>query len=161
MEIDRSTAHTGRNSLKIVGITATGFATHTVVYHELVPAETDKIFTIAFWAKVDAEQGQNREASIYMQAQNDAWPGSYSKDIILDSTEWKEYTDTFEIVSDDEIESVWVGLAVAQSDVDFWIDDFRFFEGELSDEIGDSETAVTPVGRISVVWGYIKALREN
>ena len=31
---------------------------------------------------------------------------------------------------------MWVGLSIAQSDVDFWLDDFRFFEGEPADEAG-------------------------
>ena len=156
MEIDGSVSHTGRKSLKIIGITATGVASHTKVRHELVPAEEGKTCTVAFWAKVDAEQGQSREVDVSVQTQDDRWPGFYDKAIVIDSTDWKEYTDTFELVSDSTVEAVWVGLCIAQSDVDFWIDDFRFFQGTPVDEIRDVETATTPSGKLSVAWGRIR-----
>ena len=156
MEIDSSVAHTGEKGLKVVGITATGWACNAKVRHELVPAENDKTFTIAFWAKVDGEEGQSREVDVSVQTQDDRWPGFYSKTIVIDSTDWEEYTDTFELVSDSAVEAVWVGLCVAQSDVDFWIDDFRFFQGTPVDEIRDIETATSPCGKLSVAWGRIK-----
>jgi hypothetical protein len=87
--------------------------------------------------------------------QDDPWPGFYSKTIVLDSTDWKEYTDTF-VMEADAAEGVWIGLSVAQSDVDFWIDDFRFFEGGPSDEIRPVETAVSPIGKLLIPWGGIK-----
>jgi hypothetical protein len=155
LEIDDSVAHTGKRSLKVVGIIATGTALHAKVRHDSIPVEGGKTFTIAFWAKVDAKEGQSREVDVSAQIQDDPWPGFHSKTILLDSTDWKEYTDTF-VVTSDTAETVWVGLSVAQSDVDFWIDDFRFFEGGPTDEIKAVETAASPMGKIPASWGGIK-----
>lgn len=155
MKIDDSVVHTGKRSLKVVGIIATGKALNAKVRHESVPVENGKTFTVAFWAKVDAKEGQSREVDVSVQMLHDPWPGFYNKTILLDSTDWKEYTDTF-VVTADVVEDVWVGLSVAQSDVDFWIDDFRFFEDEPVDEIKDVEKSVSPMGKLSVRWGDIK-----
>lgn len=156
MEVDDSTAHTGSKSLKVVGIVATGIASHTKVRHEFAPAENDKTFTISFWAKVDAEQGQSRNVDISIQSPDEEWPGFYGGTILLDSADWKEYTHTFVLDTEDLLEEVRVGLCVAQSDVDFWVDDFRFFEDKPDDEIKEVKGDVTPVGRFTVTWGGIK-----
>ena len=163
MEIDNSAAHTGTNSLKVIGILATGKALNAKVRHESVSVENKTTYTIAFWAKVDAEEGQSREVDISVEMLNDSWPGFYNKTIVLDSTDWKEYTDTLTITAD-SVQDVWVGLCVAESDVDFWIDDFRFFEGEPGDELDDAEIekepeqeAVSSTGKLSTAWGIIKS----
>jgi len=141
LEVDDSTAHTGSKSLKIVGIAATGIACHTKVRHKFVLAENDKIFTISFWAKVDAEQGQSRNVDISIQSPDDEWPGF-----------------TFVLDAEDLLEEVQVGLCVAQSDVDFWIDDFRFFQDEQDEETKEVAGDVTSAGKFAVTWGYIKKL---
>lgn len=134
---------------------ATGNALNAKVRHEPVPVENGKKYTVAFWAKVDAGENQSREVTISVQMQQDPWPGFYNKNIVLDSTDWKEYTDTF-VIEADAVTDVWVGLCVAQSDVDFWVDDFRFFEGEPWDEIKDSYQSVNFLNRLPISWGSIK-----
>ena len=64
MEIDDKVAHTGGKSMKVIGIVATGTASHTKVQHEIIPATSGETLTVAFWAKVDAEQGQSREVKL-------------------------------------------------------------------------------------------------
>lgn len=119
--------------------------------------EQGKKFTIAFWAKVDADEGNSREVTTSVQMQRDPWTGFHSQAIVLDSTDWKEYFDTFTAIAEVE-EDMWVGLSIAQSDVDFWIDDFRFFEGDPEDEIGvDPEKfAVSPMMKSASTWGEVK-----
>jgi len=60
----------------------------------------------------------------------------------------------------DVVNDMWVGLAIAQDAVDFWLDDFCFFEGELKDELeppgGKSESTVNPTGKLAVTWSQIK-----
>lgn len=142
--------------MRIVGINATGTPAHSTIHHNGVPVENGKAFTIAFWAKVDAMEGQSREVDVSVRMeQDDPWPGFYRKTIVLDSTDWKQYTDTF-IVTTDVIENIWVGLSVAQSDVDFWVDDFRFFEGGPTDEVRLVETAASQMNKLPVSWGGIK-----
>ena len=148
MEVDNSTAHTGNNSLKIIGIFATGLAYHTKVRHEFVPAENEKMFTVSFWAKVDETKGQSRKVDISVQSQNKEWPGFYNATITLDSTDWKKYTHKFFLKYWDTLDEVRVGLCVAQSDVDFWIDDFVFFEGVPE--------KVNPAGKKTLTWGKVK-----
>lgn len=94
-------------------------------------------YTVAFWAKVDANN-LSREVRLNIRTQSDPWAGFFARDIVLDSAEWKEYKISFlaEMVT---LGDVWVNLSVAQSDVSFWIDDFRFFQGMPADEfiLGD------------------------
>jgi hypothetical protein len=154
-EIDDSVAHTGGKSLKIIGVQATGTGWHGKVRHESTSMENGGTFTIAFWAKVDASEANSRDVGTSVQMQHDPWTSYQGSDIVLDSTDWKEYFDTF-VATADVVEDMWVGLSIAQSDVDFWIDDFRFFEGEPADEITAVEAAVTPTSKLPVSWGSIK-----
>ena len=80
-----------------------------------------------------------------------------SEAVTLDNTDWKEYVYT--IVAPEEYDGdVWLGFYVGSSDMDFWIDDVRFFEGEPSDEIGNIETIIKMLNRIfkSSSWGGMK-----
>ncbi len=157
MEVDNSTAYKGWKSLKIIGIVATENALNAKARHELMPVENGKTFTVAFWAKVNIEEALSRKVDLSLQMMTDAWPGFYSKTISLDDTDWKEYTDTF-IIEVEELTDVWPGLCVAESDVDFWIDDFRFFEGRPEDEVRDSQNPVNPDRRLTISWGRIKTM---
>lgn len=139
--------------MKIIGVVATGTAYHTKMRHEFIPAENYNTFTVSFWAKVDEKKGQNREVDISIQSQNKEWPGFYNKTIMLDSTDWKEYTHTFVLEYWELLEEVRVGLCVAQSDIDFWVDDFRFFE--------DIPKAVNRAGKSPLIWGKIKSGRPD
>ena len=159
MEIDDTVAHTGEKSVKVIGISATGVPWHTkVICLDHIPVEEGKPFTAAFWAKVDENEGQAREVELSVQMRNEPWPGSYNRAIVLDSTDWKEYTDTF-IAKADEAGTMMIGLSVAQSTVSFWIDDFRVFEGDPADEIGAVRSALSPRGKLVAPWGAIKSRR--
>ena len=83
-----------------------------------------------------------------IQSPDKEWPGFYDATIILDSTDWKEYTHTFVLENEDLLNEVRVGLCIAQSDIDFWIDDFRFFE--------DTSKAENSAGKRPLTWGKIK-----
>jgi hypothetical protein len=150
--------YTGKRSLKIEGIIASGTNWHAKVRYDSMSMEANRKFTIAFWAKVDENEGQSREVTTSVQMQHDPWTGYHSFTIVLNSTDWKEYFDTF-TASADVVEDMWVGLSIAQSDVDFWIDDFRFFEGEPWDEkdVDPEKFAVDSVDKLISAWGKIKA----
>jgi hypothetical protein len=148
-------AHSGRRSLKITGIKATGESWHAILAYEDLSMETGKQFTIAFWAKVDANEGESREVSTNVQMQREPWTFYHGQDILLDSTDWKEYYDTFTATAD-VVEDMRVGLSAAQSDVDFWIDDFRFFEGMPGDEMMPEDLVYSihvPAGEHAITVG--------
>ena len=149
--------HTGKRALKIIGVKATGTAWHAKLRYDSASMEANRKFTIAFWAKVDASEGKSREVTTSVQMQHDPWTGYHSQTIVLDSTDWKEYFDTF-TANSDVLEDMWVGLSIAQSDVDFWIDDFRFFEGDPWDEIGvePEKFAVTSMHKLISAWGKVR-----
>jgi len=155
--VDDSTAHTGKKSLKVIGVKATGTDWHAKVRHMNSSMESGKKFTIAFWAKVDIKEGKRRDVTAGLQMQHDPWTGYHSLVIPLESTEWQEYVDTFDATADVDAD-MWVALAVAQSDVDFWIDDFRFFEGTIKDEKVESppKMAVNSGEKLADTWGRIK-----
>ena len=56
---------------------------------------------------------------------------------------------------------MWVGLSIAQSDVDFWLDNFRFFEGQPDDEIPlDGEPqSVDAKQKLTTQWASVKSER--
>ena len=112
-----------------------------------------KNFTVAFWAKGE----KVCEVELSIQMQHDPWTFYQGGKFMLDK-EWKEYSKTFKSNNDVD-RDMWVGLSIAQSDVDFWLDNVRFFEGDLRDEIGrdPKEFSVSSVAKLSLAWGQIKA----
>lgn len=83
----------------------------------------------------------------------------YLRTVILNGTDWKEYVYTF--VSPKDVQgNSWIGLLVGLSDVDFWFDDIRFFEGEPFDEIKGNSTAIRPLNRIVLTWASIKKVSK-
>ena len=155
--VDDSTAHTGKKSLKIIGFKATGTDWHAKVRHMNSSMESGKKFTIAFWAKVDVNEGKKRDVTTGLQMQHDPWTGYHSLTITLESNDWLEYFDTFEATANVDAD-MWVALSIAQSDVDFWIDDFRFFEGMPKDEIVLElpKIAVNHTEKLTSTWGRVK-----
>ena len=55
--------HTGKRGLKVEGIIASGTNWHAKVRYENMSMEANRKFTIAFWAKVDANEAQSREVT--------------------------------------------------------------------------------------------------
>ena len=148
-----STAHNSTKSANINQSIASANANNVRAFYNNVPFEKNKIYTIAFWAKVDVKDGNKRELALAIQTVEDIPKQVFIKTITLDSVDWKEYV---YVVPPVDIEGkVRVEFQVGLSPVDFWFDDFRFFEGETLDEIR-SETFVSPINKIPVSWGYIK-----
>lgn len=132
--VDGPTAHTGSRSMRVIGYRAAAVPSNRKVRHYAISA-SGGTYTIAFWARVDATEALTREVDISARMfSGDKWPGFHNETIVLDSTDWKEYTDTF-VVPLHTSSYIYVGLAIGHSALDFWIDDFRFFEGEPADEI--------------------------
>ena len=156
MEIDDSVAHTGDKSLKVVGIAATGVPYNARIHQGGISVQDDQIFSVTFWAKVDATEGGSREVEVNARMDIEPWSGFHWDTIILDSTDWKEYSHTFAVKTDEPGE-MWIGLSIADSDVDFWIDDVGLFHGGPPDEIERIEMAVRPADKLPTSWGSIKS----
>ena len=156
--VDNSTAHTGKKSLRVIGNKASGTDWHAKIRHMNTSMEAGNKFTIAFLAKVDAKEGNNRNVSTSVQMQHDPWTGYHGVKIFLESTDWVEYFDTFDATADVDAD-MWVALSVAESDVDFWFDDFRFFEGLPKDEkvVGLPKIAVDYNDKLTATWAKVKS----
>ena len=151
-EIDKKDAVHGTQSLKIIGVKATGTDWHAKVRHDSTSMRAGREFTVIFWAKSE----KAREVSLSVQMQHDPWTFYQGGQFLLEGPEWKEYSMTFQAQADVD-RDMWVGLSIAQSDVDFWIDNFRFFEGEPEDEIGLPEPqAVDAAGKLTTTWAAVK-----
>ncbi|MBT3269333.1 hypothetical protein HN371_19460 [Candidatus Poribacteria bacterium] len=151
-ELDDSESHTGDQSMKIIGNTASGTDWHAKVRHDSASMKGGEDYTVAFWAKAT----KARPVSLSIQLQHDPWTSFQGGDWTL-IEEWAEYTRTF-LAPVDNDRDMWVGLSLADSDVDFWLDDFRFWQGELKDEIGaDPATrSVDAHGKLSLRWAGMK-----
>ncbi len=156
MEIDKKNPQHGNKSLKIVGHKSTGTPWHAKVKQRSVSMEKGEKYSVVFWARAEKQ----REVKVNFQTQHDPWTnhlsGQPNPTIILSGPEWEEYDYTF-TATVDVVRDMWVSLSVAQSDVDFWIDNFRYFEGEPQDDLNrDTPFPVDAKEKLATQWGEIK-----
>lgn len=155
MEIDKDNPQHGNQSLKIVGHIATGTGWHAKIKQKDVSMRADKKYTIIFWARSE----KARPAQFNVQIQQDPWDFLQGGDFTIKGPEWEEYSLTF-TASQTVNRLMWVSLAIAQSDIDFWIDNFRFFEGEVDDELGREDTfPVDAKEKLTTQWASVKTDR--
>lgn len=159
MEIDEKNPQHGNKSLKIVGHKATGTPWHAKVKQYSVSMEKGEKYSVVFWARAEKQ----REVKVNFQTQHDPWTNHLSGQpnpvIILNGPEWEEYNYTFTATAD-IVRDMWVSLAIAQSDVDFWIDNFRYFEGEPQDDLNrDTLLPVDAKEKLAMQWSELKSER--
>lgn len=155
-EIDNREAQHGDKSLKVIGVKATGTNWHAKVNQLSVSMEAGNDYTIVFWARAE----KVRQVSINVQLQQEPWTTFHGQGKNFSLTEeWEEYSYTFLSTADID-RQMWVGLAIAQSDVDFWLDNFRYFEGEVEDDLTvDEPFPVDAKAKLATQWGTVKAKR--
>ena len=155
MEIDKKNPQHGKQSLKVIGHKATGTAWHAKVRQKDASMKSGETYTVIFWARSE----KPREVQLSVQMQHAPWTFYQGGAINLLGPEWAEYHITFNSNADVE-RDMWVGLSIAQSDVDFWIDNFRYFEGEPEDDLNrDTPFPVDAKEKLATQWGEIKAER--
>ena len=155
MEIDKANPQHGKQSLKVIGHKATGTGWHAKVRQTDASMKAGETYTVIFWARSE----KIRLVGLNLQMQHAPWTFYQGGDITLLGPEWTEYHITFNATHDVE-RDMWVGLAIAQSDVDFWIDNFRFFEGDPEDDLNrDSPFPVDAKEKLATRWGEIKSDR--
>ncbi len=155
MEIDKKNPQHGDKSLKIIGVKATGTAWHAKIKQRDVSMEKGEEYTVIFWARSE----KPRQVSLNIQMQHDPWTFWQGGNIDLLGPEWQEYFITF-IAKDTVVNDMWVGLSIAQSDVDFWLDNFRYFEGEPKDDLSrDEPFPVDAKEKLTTQWASVKGDR--
>ena len=155
MEIDKKNPQHGKQSLKVIGHKATGTAWHAKVKQLDASMKSGETYTVIFWARSE----KPREVALSVQMQHDPWTFYQGGAINLLGPEWMEYHITFNSTADVE-RDMWVGLSIAQSDVDFWLDNFRYFEGEPEDDLNrDTPFPVDAREKLATQWGELKAER--
>ena len=155
MEIDKKNPQHGNKSLKVIGVKATGTAWHAKVKQRDVSMEKGEEYTVIFWARSE----KPRQVSLSVQMQDDPWTFWQGGNIDLLGPEWQEYFITF-IAKDTVVNDMWVGLSIAQSDVDFWLDNFRYFEGEPKDDLSrDEPFPVDAKEKLTTQWASVKGDR--
>ena len=154
--IDNKESQHGDKSLKVIGVIATGTNWHAKVKQLGVSMKAGEDYTVIFWARAD----KPREVSINIQLQQDPWTAFHGNGKNFNLTEeWEEYSFTFLAgVAIDR--QMWVGIAIAQSDVDFWLDNFRYFEGQPEDDLTlDEPFAVDAKEKLTTQWASVKSER--
>ncbi len=153
-EIDDDDPQHGDQCLKIVGHIATGIDWHAKINQQSVSMKSGEDYTIIFWARAE----EPRDVSISVQLQADPWTNFHGQGKTFNlTTEWVEYSYTFASIADVD-RQMWVGLAIAQSDVDFWLDNFRYFQGEPEDDM--TVEVVLPVDakdKLTTQWASVKS----
>ncbi len=155
MEIDKDNPQHGKKSLKIIGIKATGTNWHAKIKQLDVSMQVGEEYTVIFWARAE----EPRQVSLNIQEQQDPWKFWQGGDINLKGPEWEEYSITF-VATGTVDRTMWVGLSIAQSDVDFWLDNFRYFEGEPEDDLTlDEPFSVDVKEKLTTQWASVKTDR--
>lgn len=155
MEIDKKNPQHGKQSLKIVGHKATGTAWHAKIKQLDTSMKSGNAYTVIFWARSE----KPRAVSLSVQMQHAPWTFYQGGDINLLGPEWAEYHLTYNSTADVE-RDMWVGLSIAQSDTDFWIDNFRYFEGDPEDDLSrDTPFPVDAREKLATQWAEIKSER--
>ena len=155
MEIDKKNPQHGKQSLKVIGHKATGTAWHAKVRQKDMSMKAGETYTVIFWARSE----KPREVQLSIQMQHAPWTFYQGGAINLVGPEWTEYHITFNSTADVE-RDMWVGLSIAQSDVDFWIDNFRYFEGDPEDDLNrDTPFSVDAREKLATQWAEIKSER--
>ena len=154
-EIDKKNPQHGDKCLKVIGIKATGTNWHAKVKQLNASMEKGETYTVIFWARSE----KPRQVSLNIQEQHDPWTFWQGGDINLSGPEWEEYFITF-TAKETVARDMWVGLSIAQSDVDFWIDNFRYFEGEPEDDLTrDEPFPVDAKEKLTTQWASVKTER--
>jgi len=112
--------------------------------------ENDGLYTVAFWAKVDGREGRSRQVRVTIGT-------AYVEVLSLVSTDWKEYSLTFPATGVEG--GVAISVGISHSATDFWLDDFRFFQGTLPDELNTGDEFIMgDVNGDSIVNSFDAAL---
>jgi len=149
MEEDKGEAIKGRSSVFIEIDNAVGTYWHLSLYQEGHLLEKGQTYTFSFWAKAE----DFRPVAYYLEQAVDPWD-EYGRKEAEVNEEWQEYWTTFNVSLS---EAAWPRIALGQSDVNIWVDNVRFYEGEyVEEEDLGREEAVDPAGKLPITWAGIK-----
>jgi len=124
-------------------------AWHLALYQEGHQLEEGVIYTLGFWGKADGF----RPVALYVEQAADPWD-EYGRIAIEVGEEWGEFTTTFTAVV---AGPVWPRIALGESDIDIWIDNVRFYEGEyVEEDLQEVVKAVHPAGKLPMKWAEMK-----
>lgn len=155
-EIVQNNPQHGEKCVKVVGHIASGTDWHAKIVQRSVSMKSGEDYSILFWARAE----EPRDVSINIQMQGDPWTTFHGQGMTYNlTTEWTEYSFTFSSTADID-KNMWVGLAVGQSDVDFWLDNFRYFQGDPEDDMTVEQ--VLPVDakdKLATQWASVKSDR--
>jgi hypothetical protein len=135
--------------------TISGTNWHVGLTQDALTLEAGEMYTIDFFAKVDAKRTIALEVK-RSPALGD-WEGITSSDIII-TEEWAEYSVSFTPALDYE-QGAFLGFWLGQVEGEVWIDSVRFYLGEKQDrEVAQPEPprSVDANGKLITLWSAIR-----
>ncbi len=151
MEIDNKDSAEGKNSVYIK-IDVAGADFHTVRIEQTNhKVENNQEYTMSVWLKV--EEARNARFHIFDVAGGAPFFTYLSEEFPVD-TEWQEYFGTFDAAQDSD--NVSISVRIGESDIDMWVDDIKFYEGEYVPSDEQEPEAVEARDKLATTWGNIR-----
>ena len=87
-------------------------------------------------------------------AGGEPWFTFLNEEVAID-TEWREYFGTFDAARDSS--NVSISVRIGESDIDVWVDDIRFYEGEyVPTEVEKEQYVILTEEKLTGTWGNIR-----
>ena len=153
MEEDRKDFIEGSRSVYI-DINTAGADFHTVrIEQSNHVVEQNDEYTMSAWIK--AEGTRNARFHIFDVGGGAPWFTFLSEEVVID-TEWTEYFGTFD--AGQATTNASISLRIGESDINVWVDDIKFYEGEYvpTELVEGPQMAVRARGKLAAMWGNVK-----
>ncbi|MBM3213788.1 hypothetical protein FJZ36_02585 [Candidatus Poribacteria bacterium] len=149
LKLDTTQKHTGKASAMVtVAKKGANFWDSGFQYNPGIEFKANTQYTFAAWVKSEGPKNINFKPELSA----DPWT-AYGEKMMATTTTWKEYYVEFKPAA--LVKPASLTLHIAENDLDFWIDDVRWFEGTYVPM--DLPTAVEPEGKSTTTWAAIKA----
>ena len=155
MTVDRNEAAVGDRSLFVeINELLPDMSWEPQVHQTGHTFEGGQTYTLSAWYKAE----EQRLLRMCIGQANDPW-GTWLNKTFNVGTEWEEFWTTGAVPEDVEVGRITPARNEAGfTDINYWVDDVKFYEGEyVPTEVDGEKAAVSSRSTLATTWGDVKA----